>query len=58
MTKVRLYVMLILPNNVMIEPSNVSKKIMESLNVTNVRSYVMVLPNVMMKLSNVCKKNN
>ena len=50
--------MLILPNNVVIEPSNVSKKIMELLNVTNVRSYVMVLPNVMMKLSNVCKKNN
>ena len=57
-TKVQLYVMLILSNNVTIEPANVSKKIMKPLNVTKIRLSVMVLPNVMMKLSNVCKKNN
>ena len=48
--------MLILPNNVMIELSNLSKKIMEPLNVTKVWSYVMILPNMIMKLFNVCKK--
>ena len=43
--------------NVMIEPSNVRKKIKELLNVTKELSYVMLeLHNVKMKPSNVRKK--
>ena len=53
--KVRSNKMLVLPN-VTMEPSNVRKKIRESLNVTKVQSHVMlVLPNITMELSNVRK---
>ena len=55
MTKVQLYVMLIL-HNVRMVPSNVRKKIMDRPNVTKVQSHVMlVLHNVRMVLSNVRK---
>ena len=56
-TKVRSYVILVLPN-VTIELSNVRKKIRKPPNMTKVQSYViLVLPNVTMELSNMRKKN-
>ena len=55
MAKVQSNVILVLPN-VTMEPSNVRKKIRESLNVTKVQSHVMlVLPNITIELSNVRK---
>ena len=55
MAKALSYVMLVLLNVIM-EPSNVRKKIRESLNVTKVQSHVMlVLHNVRMIPSNVRK---
>ena len=56
MRKVQSNVMLVLPN-VIIEPSNVRKKVREPPSVTKVQSHVMlVLYNVRMILSNVRKK--
>ena len=58
MIKVQSYVMLILPNVIM-EPSNVKKKIIirEPLNVIKIQLYViLVLPNVTIEQLNVRKK--